>query len=200
MENTGTENRKTAGTGAKRKTTIHLTLTALFAALTAAGTFIAIPLPFSPVPIVLQNLFALLSGLILGPLWGSAAVGLYLLAGAIGAPVFAGASGGFARFLGPTGGFLIGYLFAALAAGLVAGRPRPGVETPLPRIIAAVLAGLLVVYVPGIIRLKFAIDRPWAAAFAAGFSPFIIGDTIKGIAAVIIAPRLRRIAGEYLAA
>jgi biotin transport system substrate-specific component len=183
----------------KRKTIAGITLTALFAALTAAGTFISIPLPFSPVPIVLQNLFALLSGLILGPARGSAAVGLYLLAGAIGAPVFAGASGGFARFLGPTGGFLFGYFLAALTAGLIAGRPRPEVKTSLWRIIPAVLAGFLIVYVPGVIRLKYAIDKPWDAALAAGFTPFIAGDVIKGVAAVIIAPRLQRIAGEYLA-
>jgi biotin transport system substrate-specific component len=184
---------------AKWKTSTGITLTALFAALTAAGAFISIPLPFSPVPVVLQNFFALLSGLILGPALGSAAVGLYLLAGALGAPVFAGAGGGLVRFLGPTGGFLAGYLLAALIAGLIAGRPRPEVQTSRRRIILAALAGLLAVYVPGIIRLKFAIDTPWTAAVAAGFTPFVFGDIIKGAAAVIIAPRFRRIAGEYLA-
>jgi biotin transport system substrate-specific component len=184
---------------AKRKTITGITLTALFAALTAAGTFILIPLPFSPVPVVLQNFFALLSGLILGPALGSAAVGLYLLAGAIGAPVFAGAAGGFVRFLGPTGGFLLGYLLAALTAGLIAGRPRPEIRTPLWRIVLAVLGGFLIIYVPGLIRLKYAIDKPWNAALAAGFTPFIIGDLIKAAAAVIIAPRLRRAAGEHLA-
>jgi biotin transport system substrate-specific component len=191
---------KTSAVPSKRKTITGLTLAALFAALMAAGTFISIPLPFSPVPIVLQNLFAVLSGLILGPLLGSAAAGFYLLAGAIGAPVFAGASGGFVRFLGPTGGFLAGYLLAALSAGLIAGRPRPEIKTPLWRIILAVLAGFLIIYVPGIIRLKFAIDKPWAAAMAAGFIPFLIGDFLKGIAAVLIAPRLRRIAAEHLTA
>ncbi|MDR1618207.1 MAG: biotin transporter BioY [Treponema sp.] len=184
---------------AKRKTVTNITFIALFAALTAAGTFISIPLPFSPVPVVLQNFFALLSGLILGPALGTAATGLYLLAGAVGAPVFAGAAGGFARFLGPTGGFLFGYLLAALTAGLVAGRPRPDTAASRWRIILAVPAGFLIIYVPGVIRLKFVIDQPWAAALAAGFVPFIIGDVIKGIAAVIIAPRLRRIAAEHLA-
>ena len=96
----------------KRKTVTALTLTALFAALIAAGTFISIPLPFSPVPIVLQNLFTVLAGLILGPALGAAAVALYLAAGIIGAPVFAGATGGIVRLIGPTGGFLIGYFLA----------------------------------------------------------------------------------------
>jgi biotin transport system substrate-specific component len=180
-----------AGTLSKRRT-IHVTLTALFAALIAAGTFIAIPLPFSPVPIVLQNLFALLAGLILGPLHGSAAAGLYLIAGAVGAPVFAGASGGFVHIIGPTGGFLLGYLLSAFSAGLIAGSPRGGLKTPLWRIVLAVLAGLLVVYVPGVIRLKFALAGSWRQALIAGFVPFIPGDLIKGILAVPIALRLRR--------
>ncbi|MDR2182111.1 MAG: biotin transporter BioY, partial [Treponema sp.] len=107
-----------------RRPLAALSLTALFAALIAAGAFISFPLPFSPVPVVLQNFFAVLSGLVLGPVRGSAAVALYLLAGALGLPVFAGAAGGIAHFAGPTGGFLAGYLLAGLAAGLIAGKPR----------------------------------------------------------------------------
>jgi biotin transport system substrate-specific component len=174
----------------KRKTLSGIALTSLFAALIAAGTFISIPIPFSPVPIVLQNLFALLAGLVLGPVRGAAAAGLYLLAGALGAPVFAGASGGFVHLIGPTGGFLAGYFLSALTAGIIAGPPS-STKTPTIRIILAVFAGLLVVYVPGLIRLKYAVGS-WPAAFLSGFVPFIPGDVIKGIVAVLIAPRLRR--------
>jgi biotin transport system substrate-specific component len=181
---------------AKRKALTNTTLIALFAALTAAGTFIAIPLPFSPVPIVLQNLFALLSGLILGPFLGGCAVGLYLVAGALGAPVFAGATGGFVRFLGPTGGFLIGYPFIAIVAGLIAGRPRLERPDRRWRIIAAAFVGILVSYVPGVPRLKAVLDTTWANAFAAGMLPFLIGDGIKAVAAILIAPRLRRVIAE----
>jgi biotin transport system substrate-specific component len=182
----------------KRRAITGTTLSALFAALTAAGTFIAIPLPFSPVPLVLQNLFALLSGLILGPLLGGIALGLYLAAGAIGAPVFAGATGGFVHFFGPTGGFLLGYLLAAVTAGLVAGRPRPDRKTPLGRIILGACIGLLVIYVPGLIRLKFVLDADWGKTLAAGFLPFLIGDGIKGVVAVLAAPRLRRAVADAL--
>jgi biotin transport system substrate-specific component len=181
---------------AKRKALTSTTLVALFAALTAAGTFIAIPLPFSPVPIVLQNLFALLSGLILGPFLGGCAVGLYLVAGALGAPVFAGATGGFVRFLGPTGGFLIGYPFIAIVAGLIAGRPRLERRDKRWRIIIAAFAGILVSYIPGVPRLKFVLDTTWTNAFAAGMLPFLIGDGIKAVAAIFIAPRLRRLIAE----
>ena len=80
----------------------------LFAALTAVGAFLA--LPIGPVPIVLQNMFVFLAGLLLGSRWGLASVGVYLLAGAVGLPVFAGGLGGLGRLIGPTGGYLIGYL------------------------------------------------------------------------------------------
>lgn len=183
---------------AKRRAIAQTTMAALFAALTAAGAFVSIPLPFSPVPVTLQNLFALLSGLILGPLLGGAAGGLFLVAGALGAPVFAGAAGGFAHFFGPTGGFLLGYLLAALTAGFIAGRPRVNRRTSPLRIILAVLAGFLVVYVPGIIRLKMVLDTDWGNALILGFVPFLIGDILKGIAAVLIAPRLRRAAAEQM--
>jgi biotin transport system substrate-specific component len=182
---------------AKRKVLTGTTLAALFAALTAAGTFISIPLPFSPVPIVLQNLFALLSGLVLGPFLGGCAVGLYLIAGALGAPVFAGAAGGFVRFVGPTGGFLIGYLLSAVTAGLIAGRPRPEAPSKLRSVIPAALIGILIVYVPGVPQLKFVLDTTWANAFTAGMAPFLIGDGIKAVAAILIAPRLRRLIAEF---
>jgi biotin transport system substrate-specific component len=180
-----------------KKTTVRITVVALFAALIAVGTFIAIPV--GPVPIVLQNMFALLSGLVLGPLLGGSAVALYLVAGALGAPVFAGAAGGFVQFLSPSGGYLYGYLLAAIAAGLMAGKPRAGNKTPLWRIIIAVIAGLLVIYIPGVIQLKIVLGCPWfPEAFLFGFTPFLIGDAVKGVIAVLIAPRLRSIAADQL--
>ncbi|QQO07992.1 biotin transporter BioY [Breznakiella homolactica] len=187
-----------AAVNPKRKAVFGLVHTALFAALIAGGTFIAIPLPFSPVPIVLQNFFALLSGLVLGPFLGAAAVALYLLAGALGAPIFAGAAGGFVQFLQPSGGFLWGYLLGAIAAGLITGCPVARRNVSRIRIAAAAVAGLLLVYIPGIIQLKFVLDIGWAGAATAGFLPFIIGDAVKGAAAVLITPRLRRIVSDQV--
>ena len=195
----GVETNTTAVKVTRRKTVTGLTMAALFAALIAAGTFISIPLPLSPVPVVLQNLFALLAGLVLGPALGSAAAALYLAAGIIGAPVFAGASGGIVRLIGPTGGFLIGYLLAAFTAGLIAGVPLPERKTAGWRIILAAFAGLLVVYAPGVAWLKISTGRTWAAAFTAGFIPFIAGDIVKGLVAAALAPRLRRAAADLLA-
>ncbi len=89
----------------------------LLAALTAAGAYLAIPI--GPVPIVLQNLFILLAGLLLGSRWGLASVSVYLLTGALGLPVFAGGLGGIGRLVGPTGGYLVGFLPAVFVIGWI---------------------------------------------------------------------------------
>ena len=180
-----------------KKAVVRLTLAALFAALIAGGTFVAVPLPFSPVPIVLQNLFVVLAGLVLGPALGASAVALFLAAGALGLPVFAGASGGLAHFAGPTGGFLAGYLLAALAAGLAAGRPAAGAPLPFPRFAFAAALGLLAVYLPGVAWLS-RFTGSWPRAFAAGVLPFLPGDAVKACIAAGAAGRLRRAAADQL--
>jgi len=177
---------------------MKITLTVFFAALTMAGAFIAFPI--GPIPLTMQNLFILLSGLVLGPAMGSAAVGIYLLAGILNFPVFALGGGGLARFAGPAGGYFVGYLLAAFTAGLIAGKPKAeaSAEPSLTRIIIAEIAGLVVSYVPGLIWYKIRMNINWAKTFQTGFVPFIIGDTLKGIVAVLIAPKLRRIAVDFL--
>jgi biotin transport system substrate-specific component len=136
---------------------------------------------------------------------GGAAVALYLLAGALSLPVFAGGTGGIARFAGPTGGFLIGYFLMAVTAGAILGRPGAGKKDPLPRLIASIAAGILVVYIPGILWLRFGPTRlGWTRAILAGVGvlpfPFVFlaGDALKGIAAGLIAPRLRALASDLL--
>jgi len=180
------------------KKNLSLVFVALFAAIISAGGLIAIPI--GPVPVVLQNFFTLLSGLVLGPVLGAASVGLFLAAGAIGAPVFAnnGSPMGIARIIGPTGGYLFGYLMGALTAGLIAGFPRPGEKVLVLRYVLAVVAGSLVVYIPGLIRLKWYLNISWPQTFIAGFIPLLPGDVVKGVAAALIAPRLRKTAAELL--
>ncbi|MDR2923869.1 MAG: biotin transporter BioY [Treponema sp.] len=181
----------------QRKFITALVMTALFAALISAGAFVTIPI--GPVPIALQNFFTLLSGLVLGPFLGAAAVGLFIAAGAVGLPVFAnsGASMGIARLMGPTGGFYAGYLLGALAAGLVIGFPKQGEKIKIWRLALAVVSGLLVVYIPGLIRLKSFLDT-WPKTLAAGFYPFLIGDALKSVVAALITPRLRKAAARQL--
>jgi len=181
----------------QRKFISGLVLAALFAALISAGAFITVPI--GPVPFVLQNFFTLLSGLVLGPFLGAAAVALFIAAGAIGVPVFSnnGSPMGIARLMGPTGGFYLGYILGAVIAGLVIGFPRQGEKIRVWRLSLAVVLGLLTVYIPGLIRLKFFLDT-WPKTFAAGFFPFLIGDAIKGVVAALIAPRLRRTAAGQM--
>lgn len=179
-----------------RSNLVGITLAALCAALIAVGTFISIPVPMSPVPIVLQNMFAILAGLLLGPLWGGIAVALYLVIGALGAPVFAGAKGGMAIILGPTGGYLLGYLLAAIVGGLIAGTPQAGKKTPLWRLAIATGVAILVIYVPGLLRLNMVYEGNWTKTFATGFLPFIIGDILKGIVAALVSLRVRSTVGD----
>jgi len=175
-----------------------IALTVFFATLTAAGAYIAFPI--GPIPISMQNLFILLSGLVLGPVMGSAAVGIYLIAGILNFPVFALGGGGIARFAGPAGGYFVGYLLAAFTAGLIVGSPKDDASAAAfqKRIIIAEIAGLLVSYVPGLIWFKIRMNIDWTKTFLTGFVPFIIGDTIKGIVAVLIASRLRKIVADFL--
>jgi biotin transport system substrate-specific component len=158
---------------------------ALFAALTAVGAYMA--LPIGPVPVVMQNLFVFLAGLILGGRWGLASVGIYLLAGAVGLPVFAGGSGGIGRFIGPTGGYLIGYLPAVFLIGWIAHKAG---RRPLGDILA-MICGTAALYACGLAWLKVVTGLPWPKALAAGMLPFLLGDALKIAVAVPIARVLR---------
>jgi biotin transport system substrate-specific component len=159
--------------------------TALMAALMAAGAYIVIPV--GPVPIVLQNLFIMLAGLLLGPRWGAASVGLYLLAGAFGLPVFAGGSGGLAKFAGPTGGYLVGFLPAVYLIGRISRQNR---RRAFWDVLAMVL-GTAVIYALGATWLKVWTQLSFEKALATGVLPFLIGDALKIAAAVPIARALR---------
>jgi biotin transport system substrate-specific component len=171
--------------------------TALFAALICAGAVMSIPV--GPVPIVLQNAFAVLAGLLLGPFQGAGAVGLFLLAGALALPVFSGGKGGLAVITGPTGGYLVGYFIAALVAGFAARRASAENRgQALPVIISATIAGFLCIYIPGVLTLKKTLDLTMADAILKGFVPFLIGDAIKMIAIVPITVKLRPVIARYL--
>ena len=157
----------------------------LMAALTAVGAYIHIPI--GPVPIVLSTLFVILSGLLLGSRWGAASMALYLLVGAIGIPVFAGGKGGLAHFLGPTGGYLFGYLISSWITGLISERSRH----LLIRDVIAVLIGSLILYGCGVPWLKIVTQMSWPRALLVGMVPFLIGDAIKAFVVVILVRSVR---------
>jgi biotin transport system substrate-specific component len=157
----------------------------LMAALIAMGAFLIIPI--GPVPIVLQNLFVLLAGLLLGARWACASLGIYLLAGACGLPVFAGGGGGLGHLVGPRGGYLIGFFFAALVVGYISDRAKGRVWIE----IAGMILGSLVIYGLGVPWLKSMLGLSFSKAVAVGMLPFLIGDAIKIAIAIPIARSLR---------
>ncbi len=169
-----------------------MVLASLMAALTAVGAYIHVPI--GPVPIVLSTLFVLLSGLLLGSRWGLASMCLYLLVGAIGIPVFAGGKGGIAHFLGPTGGYLFGYVLASWLTGFIAERSR-GI---LILEILSVLMGSLAIYSLGVPWLKMVTHMSWFKTFMVGMIPFLIGDAVKASVALILARAVRPILNRQL--
>jgi biotin transport system substrate-specific component len=169
-----------------------MVLASLMAALTAVGAYIHVPI--GPVPIVLSTLFVLLSGLLLGSRWGLASMCLYLLVGAIGIPVFAGGKGGVAHFLGPTGGYLFGYVLASWLTGFIAERSR-GI---LILEILSVLMGSLAIYSLGVPWLKMVTHMSWPKTFMVGMVPFLIGDAVKASVTLILARAVRPILNRQL--
>jgi biotin transport system substrate-specific component len=168
----------------------RMVLASLFAAMMAVGAYISVPI--GPVPIVLQNMFVFLAGILLGGRRGLASVGLYLLAGACGLPVFAGGTGGIGRFFGPTGGFLLGYLPVVFLIGWL--------SEHLPRRlgwdVGAMAAGALALYACGVPWLMAVTGMPFGKALAAGMLPFLLGDALKIAAAALIAKAVRPILAQ----
>lgn len=153
-------------------------------ALALASQF-ALPLPGTPVPLTLQPLVVVLSGLLLGPVDAALAMVVYLITGLLGLPVFApmGAPG-LARLLGPTGGYILAYPVAAAVAGRLGAR-QPSYAT---RALAA-MAGILVLYLGGLAQLAV-LTGSIAGAAVMGVLPFVAADAVKAlIAAAIAAPR-----------
>ncbi len=175
-----------------------IVFTALFAALTAVCGFISIPVPGTPIPIVLQNMITVLTGLMLGPVWGTIATVLFLVAGALGLPIFSGGTGGISRLMGPTGGFLFGYAIATLVAGIIAQRPVYGKKTKLIRLILATVAGFVVMYIPGVIHFMRVMDKTLAQTMTLCVIPYIPGDVVKMVIAILLASKLRIVASWYI--
>ena len=192
-----------------KKRALFTAFIALFTAIICAGCFMRIPL--GVVPVVLQNVLCILCGVLLGGFIGAAPTALFLLAGLTGLPVYSGGTGGLAVWLGPTGGFLPGYLLGALVAGLIAGKPSVMEKKTswklVLRLSLAIIAGMIVIYIPGVIRFSYCAvgagrvpsDKTSVAyAMAACVLPYIPGDIIKNIIAVPVALKLRPVAAQYL--
>lgn len=183
--------------------TKYMTLCGLFAALTAICSWISIPLGFTPVPMNLATLAVFLAGGLLGPKYGSLSITVYALAGAVGAPVFAGFRGGLSVLAGPTGGYIIGYIAAALIAGLLcAGAVKSAVadsngegnilKSGIVRTVLALVAALVACYALGTVWFIISTHTNPAAALISCVIPFLPGDAIKIAAGTILLQKLRK--------
>jgi biotin transport system substrate-specific component len=169
---------------------IHrLVWTALLAACITVGAWFQ--LPIGPVPVTLQPLFVFLAGYLLGPAHGAGAVALYVLAGVVGIPVFAGGHAGLGVLLGPTGGFLVGFVLAAGVAGLAARRRAPRAGLSWARGLVAGVAALAVAYAVGVAWLARVLHLGPRQAVVVGVLPFVGPDLVKVAVAVAVARRLR---------
>ena len=153
-----------------------------FAALTALTARISIPLPFTPVPITLQVLAVLLSGLVLGARGGAASQIAYLAGILVGLPLSASGAGGPGVFLGPTAGYLLAFAPAAFVAGLAV-----GVRASFLRQLVASLAAVLVIYLGGTAWLSVWLGGNVAKAWQLGVVPFVLVDLAKAIVAASLA-------------
>jgi len=149
--------------------------------LTALGARLAMPLPYTPVPVTWQVAGVLLAGLWLGPRGAFASQTLYVLMGAAGAPVFAHGFGGAAVLIGPTGGYLLSYPFAAWAVGTLAGmQPNRG---PI-RMFLASMAAVAVIYAFGCLQLAFVLHLSPLQALLRGAGAFLLWDVAKAVLVV----------------
>lgn len=178
--------------------------TALFAALFIVMSMVKIPLPFSPVPITLQNLAVMLAGAFLGAQGGFLSIGLVIVLTALGLPLLHG-QGGLAYVLGPTGGFLFAFPFCAAAVGWCAGRllktglhRKNRVLFTLALFFIFLVCGSLLSYLAGVPWLAHTFKLSFAGALAAGFTPFIGGDIVKAVVAAVAAAAMLPRAGALL--
>jgi biotin transport system substrate-specific component len=142
-----------------------------------------IKIPFYPVPVTGQTLVVLLIGMTYGPRLGGATVAVYLLQGAMGLPVFAGAAVGLAALVGPTGGYLAGFLVAAVVMGFLAER---GMGRSVSSTVIAMVIGNAVIYAMGVLWLTSFIGME--KALTLGMAKFLYGDALKLVIAACLMP------------
>lgn len=167
---------------------LDLIATSTFSVLTAIGSFLFFPL--YPVPVTLQTLFTYLSGAILGPSLGALSQVIYILLGGIGLPVFAGGKAGFGTLLGPTGGYLFGFIAASFVIGKTCNlQAKPSAR----RIATSFVLGTAIIYTLGVAQLSQWMNGDLQRALAVGVLPFIVGDALKIAIATAVAVRLRHV-------
>lgn len=190
------------------KTALRSAIVAFFAAIICASSFFRIPVPGIVSGIVIQNALCVMTAVLLGGLWGAAPTALFFVVGVLGLPVFSGGQGGFQVLMNINGGFRIGWVVGALAAGLIAGRPlvtekKVSVKNVI-RLAVAVFAGMLLLYFPevfyviGFKHAELGADGAVKLFVTAFFAPFLLVDSIKAVVVILISLKLRPVVAMYL--
>lgn len=160
---------------------------AIFAAIICIAAPFSVPLPGNLVPISLGTFAIYLTGALLGGKRGTVSVAVYIMLGAVGLPVFTGFMGGFAKLLGPTGGYIVGYIPLVLITGIFADMPSKRHWT----IPVGMVLGTVVLYAFGTAWFMIMTGTPLAVAFVKCVLPFLIGDSIKIVLTTAIAVPLK---------
>lgn len=166
--------------------TKQMVLIALMTAVTCVLGPLSIPLPFSPVPISLTNFAIFLAIFVLGMKNGTISFIIYLLLGAVGVPVFSSFRGGFQVLAGPTGGYLIGFIFLALIMGFALDH----FDRKLVPTIIGMIIGMAVCYAFGTVWLAKLLSLSFKEGLMMGVIPYLAGDAAKIIIATIVGPKL----------
>ena len=172
----------------RRMKTKDLTVLSLFTAILCVLAPISVPLGFTAIPISLGTLTVMLVATVLGLKRGMVSVGVYLLLGMVGVPVFAGFTGGIMKLAGPTGGYLVGYLFLAATCGLMSDRFSGKIIWQ----IFGMLLGTLLLYAFGTVWFMILNEMSLAKSLSLCVIPFLPGDIIKITAVALIATPLRK--------
>lgn len=167
--------------------TRQLTLIGLMTAVICILGPLSLPLPFSPVPITLTNLAVFFAIYLLGIKGGTVCLLVYLCLGTAGLPVFSSFSGGLGKLAGPTGGYLIGFIFLALIQGFLM-KAFPGKNTAA---VIGMILGMAVCYLFGTAWLAIQMGLTFPAALSIGVLPYLPGDGVKIVIAAIAGPKLR---------
>lgn len=164
------------------------------AALVAVAAQVSIPLPFTPVPLTGQTFAVVLVGAAIGPTLGVLSLVLYLAAGAIGAPIYAGGSSGIEVYGTATGGYLVGFVLAVALVGWLA---RLGWDRSLSSALGAMLCGNVVIYLCGLLWLGHVLDTNLERTLELGLYPFIVGDLLKVYAAALLLPTAWKLVSRH---
>ena len=171
----------------KKSKTFRLTFCAIFAATSAVLSPFTIPIGTVPIGFVHISIF--LAAALLGAKWGTLSQLVFVLLGAAGLPIFSGFRGGFGVLLGPTGGFIFGYILCAFVTGFFIERFGSAPK----RAALAIALGWLCTYIPGILWYTFIMEANIIAAVSVCILPFLPGDFLKSILCIVLIQRLKPI-------